>query len=370
MAKAFICTSCGCYCYPQKKTRGSFAIEIILWLFFLIPGLIYTIWRLTTRYSVCPKCGHSTLVPSDSPVGQKLLNQYHIAQTENGNSSLKNGSNNPNVKRQITSKKQIVKFIRWGVIFALLFIGLGAIFDNLFIGILLWLSATVLLPQSAAFLRKKLNFNLSIKIQVIIAAVLLIFVAMSLIFKIYPIVQHNTLVKLSEKPNSVAESPGGQSSVNKPAASESNQQQLEDALRGIVPQFYGMSYRNLDIENADPDRPVGTKMITVGINNTEFLDRSQLLGTSGDLSSKIFQEVFSSNLKAYDVFVSYYSNTTDRYGNQKEEAVVIYGIDKNTYDKIDWTSFAKNNLCNFLQQESNVEGGTGNDNCSILAGVQ
>jgi hypothetical protein len=67
-----ICTSCGSRSPGKTVTRGSVLIEIILWLCFIIPGLIYSLWRLTTRAQVCSACGATSLVPADSPVGRKL----------------------------------------------------------------------------------------------------------------------------------------------------------------------------------------------------------------------------------------------------------------------------------------------------------
>lgn len=71
------CTSCGHEGPTDQKTKGSIWIEIILWLCFLVPGVIYSIWRHTTRTMVCKSCGASTLVPPSSPVAvaqKKLLN--------------------------------------------------------------------------------------------------------------------------------------------------------------------------------------------------------------------------------------------------------------------------------------------------------
>ncbi|MCE5185066.1 MAG: YqaE/Pmp3 family membrane protein [Planctomycetaceae bacterium] len=62
---------------PKKVTRGSFFIEILLWLFFLLPGLIYSIWRLSSRSVVCRSCGSPNLVPLDSPVGMQLVKQHY-----------------------------------------------------------------------------------------------------------------------------------------------------------------------------------------------------------------------------------------------------------------------------------------------------
>lgn len=73
MSTQLICSQCGHIGSSQKAIKGNFAIEIVLWLFFIIPGLIYSIWRSSSRYKVCVKCGSSSLIPLDSPVGQKLI---------------------------------------------------------------------------------------------------------------------------------------------------------------------------------------------------------------------------------------------------------------------------------------------------------
>lgn len=73
----YICTDCGYLGKPIKITKGSIFIEIILWLAFLIPGLIYSIWRLTTKYRACPKCRHESIIPADSPRGQKLIEELN-----------------------------------------------------------------------------------------------------------------------------------------------------------------------------------------------------------------------------------------------------------------------------------------------------
>ena len=72
MAKQFICTACGCVGKRKRVTKGNLLIEIFLWCFFLLPGFIYSIWRLTAKYDICPKCLNSTMIPLDSPMGQRL----------------------------------------------------------------------------------------------------------------------------------------------------------------------------------------------------------------------------------------------------------------------------------------------------------
>lgn len=73
----WICTTCGSQGKPKKVIKGNLLIEIILWCFFLLPGLFYTLWRLSTREKVCSKCSSRNIVPIDSPIGKKLLTQFN-----------------------------------------------------------------------------------------------------------------------------------------------------------------------------------------------------------------------------------------------------------------------------------------------------
>jgi hypothetical protein len=66
------CTTCGNDGPTRTHTKGSLAIEIVLWLCLIVPGLIYTIWRHTTRAEVCSSCGAATVVPRDSPIAVKM----------------------------------------------------------------------------------------------------------------------------------------------------------------------------------------------------------------------------------------------------------------------------------------------------------
>jgi len=77
MANEQICTNCGFKGKPKKNTKGSIAIEIVLWLAFIIPGLIYSIWRMTTKYYACPKCSATNMVALDSPRGKKLIEEFN-----------------------------------------------------------------------------------------------------------------------------------------------------------------------------------------------------------------------------------------------------------------------------------------------------
>jgi hypothetical protein len=68
-----VCMACGLPGVPEKKTPGSVIIEIILWCCFLVPGLIYSIWRLTSKYERCRGCQGRTMVLASSPNGAALL---------------------------------------------------------------------------------------------------------------------------------------------------------------------------------------------------------------------------------------------------------------------------------------------------------
>lgn len=68
-----VCLACGHVGRPERITKGSIWIELILWLSFFVPGLIYSIWRLTTRHDACPACKQTSLIPVDSPMGRKFI---------------------------------------------------------------------------------------------------------------------------------------------------------------------------------------------------------------------------------------------------------------------------------------------------------
>ena len=75
-SKKYICTTCGHVGVPKLVTKGSLGVEIFLWILFLVPGLIYSIWRHASRYKGCPSCNSSEVIPVDTPRGQELLAQY------------------------------------------------------------------------------------------------------------------------------------------------------------------------------------------------------------------------------------------------------------------------------------------------------
>ena len=73
-SQGYICTTCGTINNkPQKLTKGSMGIEVILWLMFLVPGMLYSIWRLSGRDQLMCHCCKGKVIPVSSPFGQRLL---------------------------------------------------------------------------------------------------------------------------------------------------------------------------------------------------------------------------------------------------------------------------------------------------------
>jgi DNA-directed RNA polymerase subunit RPC12/RpoP len=56
------CPNCSYEGKSKTFTKGNVIIELFLWLFFIFPGLIYSIWRLSTRYKGCPKCSYQYVI--------------------------------------------------------------------------------------------------------------------------------------------------------------------------------------------------------------------------------------------------------------------------------------------------------------------
>jgi hypothetical protein len=73
MAREMYCPSCGRIGRPKRITPGYFVLEVVLWLFFIIPGLIYSVWRLAARYDGCPYCEQKGMIPTDSPLARPAI---------------------------------------------------------------------------------------------------------------------------------------------------------------------------------------------------------------------------------------------------------------------------------------------------------
>ena len=72
MTGPVVCTRCLSSGAARKITPGSILIEVVAWLFFLVPGLVYSLWRLSARYTGCATCGAREVVPAGSPAAARL----------------------------------------------------------------------------------------------------------------------------------------------------------------------------------------------------------------------------------------------------------------------------------------------------------
>lgn len=71
-----VCMVCNFIGEPQKA--GSGLIEFILWMFCLVPGMVYSVWR-SNNSNACPQC-KGTMIPVHTPKAQEII-QASPAQT-------------------------------------------------------------------------------------------------------------------------------------------------------------------------------------------------------------------------------------------------------------------------------------------------
>jgi hypothetical protein len=73
------CTQCGTVAVPNSVVRGSFLVEILCFMCFCLPGIIYSGWRATSRHDECSSCGSENVVPLNSPKAREALGTLGIA---------------------------------------------------------------------------------------------------------------------------------------------------------------------------------------------------------------------------------------------------------------------------------------------------
>lgn len=64
-APRYYCTQCHTHTNTAKM-KGNGWIELVLYLFYILPGVIYSIWRRSGKPNGCPTCGHAALIPAGS----------------------------------------------------------------------------------------------------------------------------------------------------------------------------------------------------------------------------------------------------------------------------------------------------------------
>lgn len=72
MAKKF-CLDCKEIVKTKRETQGSIIIELLLWCLFIVPGLIYSIWRSTSRYDVCGICKSKRIISKNHKRAREII---------------------------------------------------------------------------------------------------------------------------------------------------------------------------------------------------------------------------------------------------------------------------------------------------------
>ena len=72
-SKQWYCPTCGTVAWPRTYTKGTFGMEVLLWLLMILPGVLYSLWRITSKYKGCPKCGAPNMIPASSPKARAAL---------------------------------------------------------------------------------------------------------------------------------------------------------------------------------------------------------------------------------------------------------------------------------------------------------
>jgi hypothetical protein len=67
-----VCMRCEETRVPNDSAKGSLALEILLWVCAILPGVVYSIWRRTTQTPSCPVCGSKELIPAHVPKGERI----------------------------------------------------------------------------------------------------------------------------------------------------------------------------------------------------------------------------------------------------------------------------------------------------------
>ena len=64
-----------CGTADTPTTRGSYLLEGALWVCFLVPGFLYTLWRQPARGRTCRTCGHVSMIPLGTPMAAKVVGE-------------------------------------------------------------------------------------------------------------------------------------------------------------------------------------------------------------------------------------------------------------------------------------------------------
>lgn len=75
--RALLCPSCGALGRVTMKRSGHGGLELVLWLCFIVPGVVYSLWRLLTPIVICAECGAHPLIKVGSPKGRRQFAELY-----------------------------------------------------------------------------------------------------------------------------------------------------------------------------------------------------------------------------------------------------------------------------------------------------
>ena len=96
--RKYVCMECGCQQKPVDAKRGLLVIEIFMWLLYILPGVIYSIWRRVRTQQVCSKCRTPSVVLTSSSRAMammRLIKTFSRPRMTNSKSPKPNSSQKP-----------------------------------------------------------------------------------------------------------------------------------------------------------------------------------------------------------------------------------------------------------------------------------
>jgi len=102
--KKYVCMECGCQRDPIDAKRGLLVIEIFMWLLYILPGVIYSIWRRVRKQQICPNCQNPSIELTSSP---RAVGMMRLMRTFSGPLRTGSGSPNPGSPQTRVPGKQI-----------------------------------------------------------------------------------------------------------------------------------------------------------------------------------------------------------------------------------------------------------------------
>ena len=107
-SRKYVCMECGCQRDPIDAKRGLLAIEIFMWLLYILPGVIYSIWRRVRRQEICPNCRTPSIVLTSSSRAmgmRRLMKTFSQPQMPNSKNSNSDSPQQPVSGEQAQSPK-------------------------------------------------------------------------------------------------------------------------------------------------------------------------------------------------------------------------------------------------------------------------